>query len=115
MATFIDTPQHAALGDSKGLDDLCLLAGTLNTKLCSDETKGSQIQAHNSATFSHGYVITCQGTKLINNTFGFDLPHPREETRTPQNLMHELLLYNGHSIGGQPHGKGAAGSVDPVL
>jgi hypothetical protein len=43
FAIFIDTPQNATLGNSKGLDDLCLFAGTLYAELCGQHAKGSQI------------------------------------------------------------------------
>ena len=43
FAIFLDTPQNATLGDAKGLDDLCLFAGTLHAKLGGEHAKGSQI------------------------------------------------------------------------
>ena len=43
FAILIDTAQNATLGDSKGLDDLCLFAGTLDAELCGEHAKGSQI------------------------------------------------------------------------
>ncbi len=51
-----------------------------------------RVESHYSATFPYCYIITRKGTRLMNETFGFDLPHAREDARTPQNLMHELLL-----------------------
>jgi len=39
----IDTPQNATLGDSKGLDDLCLFAGTLDAELCGEHAKGKTL------------------------------------------------------------------------
>ena len=43
FAILVDTPQNAALGDSKGFDDVCLFAGTLDTELCGEHAKGSLI------------------------------------------------------------------------
>ena len=43
LAILVDTPQNTALGDSKGFDDLCLFAGTLDAELYGEHAKRSQI------------------------------------------------------------------------
>jgi len=40
---FVDTPQHAAFGNAKGLDNLDQFARTLNAELCREHAKASQI------------------------------------------------------------------------
>jgi len=40
---FVDTPQHAAFGNSKGLDNVDQFARTLNAELCREHAKASQI------------------------------------------------------------------------
>jgi len=43
FAIFIDNPQNATLGNSKGLDDPYLFTGSLDAELCGEYAKGSQI------------------------------------------------------------------------